>query len=68
MDPFSLTMAAITAAGTATSDVCKVLLSAEGQLVMKQWREDGTEFRRVIGAIGTWFEQTFEARNAAKVK
>lgn len=48
---------AIEKASIAVSDVCKVLLSPEGQAAMKQWREDGQELRRVLNAIGSWFDR-----------
>ena len=51
MDPLAI-VGAIQATANAVSDVCKVMLSPEGQALMKQWREDGQEFRRVMGAVG----------------
>ena len=57
MDPLAI-VGAIQATANAVSDVCKVMLSPEGQALMKQWREDGQEFRRVMGAVGQWFENT----------
>ena len=58
MTPLAV-IGAIQATAVAVSDVCKVLLSPEGQNAMKQWNEDAREFRRVLGLVGAWFDSTF---------
>lgn len=63
MNPL-VVIAAIQATAVAISDVCKVLLSPEGQKAMAQWNEDAKEFRRVVNAIGAWFENTFKVQVA----
>jgi hypothetical protein len=55
---------ALTAASTAVSDVCKVLMSPEGQLTLKQMRDDRAEAKRIVNAIGAWFDKTFQIQFA----
>jgi hypothetical protein len=46
--------AMIQAVAIAIKAVCDVLLSGEGQLTMKVWREDGQAFRDAMKGAGSW--------------
>jgi hypothetical protein len=53
MDPLEI-IATIQALAGAAKAGCDVLLTPEGQLMMKTWREDGQAFRDGVKAIGSW--------------
>jgi len=43
---------------SAVSDVCKVLISPEGQLLMEQWRKNADRFNGAMESIGAWLTKT----------
>lgn len=53
MDPITQFFRAVEATAVAVSDVCKLLITSEGQQLMKMNRENFTDFRAWLDETGT---------------
>jgi hypothetical protein len=66
MDPITQFFRAVEATAIAVSDVCKLLITSEGQQLMKMNRENVTAFREWLDetgkSVGEFFKLAFKVK------